>query len=335
MKKLLFCASLILAVSALFVGCNSSKPYRTAQGVVWNTTFHITYASNVALDDSIHQVFRQVDMSLSTFNDSSLVSRINRCETTMTDSLFRRTFLESQRISQLSNGDFDPTVAPLVNLWGFGTNKDETNSPTQAQIDSALRHVGIRECHLNSDGTLTKKDSLTIFNFSAIAKGYGVDLIGQMLKRNGVNDFIVEIGGEVAVHGKSPRGGKWRVMIDAPIQNDSTVVHSNMAIIEIDSCGLATSGNYRNYHVLDDKVVGHTINPFTGKPANSSILSATIIAPECITADALATACMVMPLDSAKVFIEKQQGVSALFVTADSLGKWQLHPTANFPSLTH
>lgn len=318
----------------VFHSCDTRKPFRSAEGMVWNTLYHITYASNVSLDDSIQAVMKRVEMSLSAFNDSSVVSRINRNEDMTADSMFRKVFLESQRISRISGGAFDPTVGPLVNLWGFGTEGHETEPPAAAAVDSARRLVGIDSCHLAQGGIIVKKDSLTTMNFSAIAKGFGCDEIGRMMHRNGVDDYMIEIGGEIAVAGKSPRGSMWRIKIDAPVECNDSVIHDGMGVIEVDSCGIATSGNYRNYRVIDGRSMGHTINPFTGEPALSEILSATVIAPECMTADALATACMILPLDSAVTMIESQPGVSAMFITAGDTTQWAVTRTAGFPGIS-
>lgn len=322
-----------ILLASCVAGCDTSKPFRSMHGMVWNTTYNITYASNVTLDDSVQAIMRKVEMSLSAFNDSSLISRVNRGDTIIADSMLRRVFLESQHINRLSGGVFDPTVGPLIELWGFGRDRDH-EPPTQAMIDSVMTSVGIDSCSIDSIGHIIRKSSATRFNFSAIAKGYGCDMVGAMLRRNGVDNYMVEIGGEIAVAGHNPRGASWRVMIDAPVNASDTVIHERMAVIEIDSCGLATSGNYRNYRMIDGNPMGHTINPFTGHPAMSEILSVTVIAPECMTADALATACMLMPLDSATAMIEGIPGAAALMVTASADGVWEMHPTSRFPELS-
>ncbi len=335
MKVTSIIIAVVFTLTSVLSGCRTAKPYRQCEGVVWATTFHITYSSNVVLDDSIRAIMREVDESLSAYNDASLVSRINRCDTDLTDSMFRRVFMESLRINEISGGRFDPTIAPLSKLWGFDTGEELKRQPAREQLDSVMRLVGIAGCSLTENAHIVKKDSLTTFNFSAIAKGYGCDLIGDMLSRNGVTDYMVEIGGEIVVRGKNSRGSDWRIMIDAPINNADSIVHDGMAVIEIDSCGVATSGNYRNYKILDGEVIGHTMSPFTGEPAKSNILSVTVLAPECITADAIATACMIMPLDSARIMVERLEGVSALFVTAKENGEWELVPTTGFPEIKH
>lgn len=319
----------ILAIS-LLASCSQSEIYRKCHGMTWNTTYNITYKSSLNLDDSIQSVMRQVDLSLSPFNPSSIISLINRGDDIAIDSLITRVFIESQRVNTISDGLFDPTVSPIINLWGFGYN-DSINTPTRAQLDSVLQFVGIDQCYI-SDGHIIKKHSSTEFNFSSITKGYGCDLIADMLKRNGCHNFLIEIGGEISACGTSPRNGNWRVMIDAPNLSTDTIVHERLAVIDLKSpCGMATSGNYRNYRIIDNQHIGHTMSPKTGLPINSKILSATIIAPSAMTADALATACMAMPIDKALKMIEQESNVSALFVINDSTGNWELLKTSGFP----
>lgn len=323
----LFLAAIILLTLA---GCYGRENYRKCEGAVWATAYHITYRSDRMLDDSIIEVMRMVENSLSPFADNSLVSRINDGSTDMTDSLFRRVFMGSKRVNQLSHGAFDPTVAPLVNLWGFGY-KESGIEPTQSSIDSALNFVGLGHCCLNGD-RIVRSDRHIEFDFSAITKGYGCDLIGEMLRRNGCTDYIVEIGGEVAVSGVNPQGDKWRIMIDAPIESDSAVVHKRMAVIEVTDCGVATSGNYRNFRTTPEGNAWHTISPATGRPAVTATLSATVVAPDAMMADALATACMAMSTADALAMIRAIDGVDALLVTADASG-YVLTPTSGFPAL--
>lgn len=289
-----------------------------AEGAVWNTTYHITYRSDRDLHDSIMAVMKQVESSLSPFAESSVISRINRGEDVAADSLLRRVFLTSQAVNRASSGAFDPTVAPLVNLWGFGY-RNTGIEPTQAAIDSLLATVGIAECSLTADGRIVRKTPATEFNFSAITKGYGCDLVGEMLRRNGVGDYLVEIGGEIALSGLSPRGKAWRVMVDAPVACDTAVVHERMAVIEPNAPGVATSGNYRNFKTTPDGKIWHTVSPVTGRPAETDILSATVIAPSCMEADAYATSCMAMLAPEALRMIERIEGVECLLATADTI----------------
>lgn len=325
-------------LSWAFVRCNTVKPYRTFEGIIWSTTYHVTYASNAVLDDSVLSVLNRVDNSVSAFNPRSIISAINRNDSSVVaDTILRKVFEESVRINKLSHGAFDPTVGPLVDLWGFGPANsmhiDSIAAPSDDKIDSVRMLVGIDSCKLLPDGHMIKKHPDTQFNFSAIAKGYACDLVAEMLERNGVTDYMVEIGGEINVRGKSQLGQPWRVMIDAPVASTDTVVHKGTAIVRLTDDGVATSGNYRNFHKSDVGVIGHTISPVTGRPVTSGVLSVTVIAPDCIMADALATACMVMPMDSARAMLNRIPEASALFVTIDSDGLWELHPTRGFPSI--
>lgn len=315
-KILLLLAILIL--SGAVCCCEGPRRYRTAGGGMWNTVYHITYCSDTDLDDSIISVMKEIENSLSPFARMSLISKINRGEDAKADTMLRLVFAESKRVHRLSGGVFDPTVSPLINLWGFGY-KPGDDEPAQAAIDSLLPLVGIDSCAILADGAVVKKHPLTEFNFSAITKGYGCDMVGDMLRRNGVDNYMVEIGGEIAAAGRSPRGAAWRIMIDAPVESDSAPVHQGLAMISVTDRGIATSGNYRNYRETGNGRAWHTISPSSGRPALTNLLSATVIAPTCMTADALATSCMAMRADSALAMIERIPEAEALLVTADSV----------------
>lgn len=324
---------LSIVAAALLCACSPRNDYRQCAGAVWATEFHITYASPSSLDDSILCVFKSVEQSLSPFTHSSVVSRINRGESLEADSLFVVVFEKSKAINRISGGLFDPTVAPLVNLWGFGYTGDIARQPDSVAIDSALAFVGISGCGIAPDGAVIKKSPHTQFNFSAITKGYGCDLVARMLRRNGVSDYMVEIGGEIALSGKNPKDEPWHLQIDAPLEN-SVPGQNAAAVIAVTDCGVATSGNYRNFKTLPSGKVWHTINPLTGYPAETDMLSATVIAPDCMTADALATACMAMSLRQARAMIEAAgAGVSALFVVGRPGGTPHIVTTSRFPPL--
>ncbi len=333
-KRAIGAAVLACAVFLTLSSCGRPESdYRKSAGSIWNTTYHITYNSAKELDDSITEVLQEVGNSLSPFQEGSLISRINNGERIKPDSMFCKVFAASQQINHLSGGAFDPTVAPLVNLWGFGWEQANA-APTKEQIDSALSYVGIAQCGIE-EGYLRKKHPETSFNFSAIAKGFGGDMVAEMFLRNNCNDFMIEIGGDIVLSGKNAKKEPWHIMIDAPIENDSTPEHQCMAIIEISNCGIATSGNYRNFHSTGEgEKVWHTISPSTGYPVVSSTLSATVIAPSAMLADALATSCMAMEADSAIAMIEKIPEASALLVTADDDKKdWQIRTSSRFPEM--
>lgn len=282
------------------------RSYHIDEGVVWHTTYRIIYDGERQLADSIISLCNSVEQSLSPFKANSLISRINRSETMETDSLVHRVFAIATRVSHASGGRFDPTVAPLVNLWGFGTDSiarklaDEgveslRFSVTQEQIDSARMLVGIEECRVEN-GMMVKKHPATSFNFSAVTKGMGCDIVAEMLRRNGVENYMVEIGGEIAVSGHNPDGKPWQIQVDMPEETTSAPTHNALRRLSLTSGGVATSGNYRNFHeTARHGKFGHTIDPASGLPAHSEVVSATIVAPTCGEADAWATACMATP----------------------------------------
>lgn len=326
MTRLLLATPLIYALLLTFASCGK-KNYNNS-GAIWGTTYNISYNGPYDLGDSIINVMRQVEDELSMFAPNSIVSQVNRGENPEVGQMFVEVFNLSQQISRLSHGAFDPTVGPLTNLWGFGYNKvSDSIQPTQTQIDSLLIAVGIADCHI-ANSKVIKKHPSTIFDFSSIAKGYGVDAVAAMLARNGCTDYLVEIGGEIAAKGRNRYGNEWRVQIDAPVSGVDG--HISMLVIPLSDKAVATSGNYRNFRETSAGRIGHTIDPHTGRPIATSTASATVIAPDCATADALATACMVMPLDSALTMIEALPSAEAIIVVA-SADTFTLHTTTKFP----
>lgn len=326
MTRLILAMPLIYALLLTFASCGS-KNYNNS-GAVWGTTYNISYSGPRDLGDSIIAVMRQVEDELSMFAPNSTVSQLNRGDDPAIGKMFSEVFLLSQKISNLSGGAFDPTVGPLTNLWGFGYKSTSPDSlPTQSQIDSVLVAVGISDCYLR-DNKIIKKHPSTIFDFSSIAKGYGVDAVAAMLARNGCTDYLVEIGGEIVAKGRNRYGRKWHVQIDAPVSGVDG--HVSMLVIPLSDAAVATSGNYRNYRETATGRIGHTLDPHTGRPVATSTASATVLAPDCATADALATACMVMPLDSALTMIERLPSVEALIAVA-SADTFTLHPSSKFP----
>lgn len=322
---------LIMAFVVMATSCSNKSEIRKCSGVIWATNYNITYTSPSDLTDSILATFVNVENSLSPFAKESLISRINRNESQQTDSLLQRIFLASQEVNRLSSGAFDPSVAPLVNLWGFGY-KNSAEPPTQALIDSVLAFVGINFCRLENS-LLIKHTPETEFNFSAITKGYGCDLVGEVLASKGVENYMVEIGGEIALKGLNPKGEPWHIQIDAPISGQDANQHTALKVISLTDCGIATSGNYRNYRETSSGRTWHTIDPRTGHPAQTTTLSATVIAPTCMMADALATACMAMSEAEAVAMIESLDGVSAMLVKAASDSTFSVVTTSRFPKL--
>lgn len=284
---------LILATLIVFtlVSCNKRAEYKKSAGKIFGTYYAITYQSSEDLSSGMREVMDGVNNSLSTFNKNSVISKINNNEEVVLDTLFTNMFTKAMEISRITDGAFDITVAPLVNAWGFGFDpSSEKKWLSEAEIDSIKQFVGYEKVWIE-DGKVVKSDPRVMLDASAIAKGYGCDLVAEYLRAKGCQNFMVDIGGELVVAGVNPNGKKWRVGVSKP---ENTTDASVVEVLEVTDCAVATSGNYRQFYQTEDGMVGHTIDPRTGRPAVNNILSATIIAPTCMEADALATAAMVI-----------------------------------------
>lgn len=300
-KNILLCVFQVttLILTASLTACINDKSWQKSQGMMWNTVWHVTYyGDSDALAAAIDSL-KAVESSLSIFDDNSLVSFINRNESGPVDTHIINVYEMSRKANRLSRGLFDPTVSPLIEAWGFGEN--HTPTADTAYVASLLPSVGI-DCTKIEDGVLYKSSPNTSFNFSAVAKGYGVDVAAKTLTDRGCTDLMFEIGGEVVCRGHNPEGKKWRILIETPdeeylhevFKNDKKPTFSDHLIVELCDEALATSGNYRNYHSESGQTFGHTISARTGRPVKTDILSASVVAPTCMEADALATSCMLM-----------------------------------------
>jgi len=295
----------------------TSSNLQKSEGAVFGTFYHITYQSDKALDEGIKDALDKVNQSLSMFEKESTISRINNNTSMETDSMFIRVFSLAKHISAETNGAFDITVAPLVNLWGFGFKN--MDSVTEAAVDSLLQYVGIDGVELK-DGKIVKTHPETMLDCSAIAKGYGVDVVGEYLESVGVKHYMVEIGGEVRVRGFNPRGEQWSIGITRP-DDDSTCTQNDIEeVLQVTDLSMATSGNYRNFYMKGGKKYAHTIDPRTGRPVQHNILSSTVLASDCATADAYATSFMVLGLDDAKKVLSEHSELMAFFVYYDKNG---------------
>ena len=315
MKKKQLFALVFIAIAMIFLLIPFNKkeqPYTTNQGKVFGTFYNIIYQQPQGknLNDSIIKAFQEFDASLSTFNPTSTISKINRNESDSTDYFFRKMYEEAQRVSSLTNGAFDITVAPLVNTWGFGFKQEVF--PTQTTIDSILQYVGYKKISLKNN-FLQKQDSRIQIDASAIAKGFSVDIVANLLEKNGCENFLVDIGGEIVAKGKNPKGEKWTIGINKPTESPiqtgeiQSVLYSN-------DIAMATSGNYRQFYYKDGKKYAHTIDPKTGQPVQHQLLSATIVAPTCMTADAFATACMVMGTEKSIALCDSIAEIEGFFI---------------------
>ena len=315
----IFAISALPLVAVILYGCsNHSAAWHRSQGMIWNTVWHATYRGPEEAVSAAIDSLKAVERSVSAFDDNSTISVINRSDSGQVDKHLTTVYETSRRINHISNGLFDPTLSPLIKAWGFG--KGHTPSADTARIETILTYVGIDKTRIEN-GVLYKDSPEISFNFSAIAKGYGVDIAAQALTDHGCTDLMMEIGGEVVCRGRNPEGKKWRILIETPdeeylrevFKNDSTPSFSRQLIVELQDEALATSGNYRNYHSESGETFGHTISPVTGRPAKTDILSASVIAPSCMEADALATACMAMGSHAAMEMLDKE-GLAGAFI---------------------
>lgn len=325
--------ALIIIAGAFLIFDFGSGSYIKNEGLIHGTIYHFTYKSPKGTDlkDELENEMHQFDNSLSTFVATSTISKINSNTDLTTDSLFEVLYKRSVEISDQTDGAFDMSVAPLVNVWGFGYEKMGDSTVSKATIDSILKFTGYKLLRIKNH-QIIKDDPRVKIDASAIAKGFSVDMVAAALEKKGIKHYMVEIGGELRVKGKSPRGRKWVIGIDKPI-DDPTV--SNQALLEkikITDKALATSGNYRNFYVRDGIKYSHTINPGTGYPVNHNLLSATVIADDCMTADAFATACMVAGKNKSLQFAEMNKALAIFLIYSDENGELKTVYSENFES---
>ncbi|MFM1915209.1 MAG: hypothetical protein RLZZ531_878 [Bacteroidota bacterium] len=295
------------------------------EGFTQGTSYHIQYldAKNRNFKKPIERLFKKFDSSVSTYQSNSLISKINHnLKYGRTDDYFDACFLKAKEIWHLTGGAFDPTVYPLVNAWGFGPEKKDKLE--QAKIDSLLTFVGFEKITL-TDGKITKSDPRVSLDFNAFAQGYSVDLVSDFLMQKGVNSFVVEIGGEVYVHGKLD-GQAWKVGLEQPIENKESK-NPITILFELEDIGVATSGNYRKFTVENGVKIAHHIDPKTGMPTSNQLLSASIFTDKCISSDALATAILVMGLEKSILFLAEHPAIQAYLIYSDENGKYQVFMT--------
>ena len=298
-------AVLLLSSFMLLSGCVPSD-YQHDRGLVFGTVYNITYQSAEHLQAEIEAELQKVDDEFSMFNEHSTVARLNRGEQVDTSAAFSAICQLAQTVNRETYGAFDITVAPLVNAWGFGFKHEQI--PTPQQVDSLLQ---IR----------------SQMDFSAIAKGYGCDVVARLLECHGIVNYMVEIGGEVVLRGQSPSQADWRIGVTKPTADTLAVEGEMQAVLTLTDCAMATSGNYRNFYDKDGRRYAHTIDPRTGYPVQHSLLSATVVAADCATADAYATSFMVLGLDSAKAVLERHPELSAYLIYADGQSQMQVWHT--------
>ena len=312
---------LFLIIGSIVIIYNNKPTFRTQKGKIFGTFYTITYEHNADLQPQIVEAMQAVDNSLSPFNKQSIITHVNNNDTVCVDELFTEVFNTAKQIHHESYGAFDPTVAPLVNAWGFGFKKG--NDMSTATIDSLRQLVGFERITLNGN-RIEKADERIMLDFSAIAKGYGSDCVARVLDSYGIKNYMVEIGGEVVVKGHNKNGNPWGIGITKPIDDSLSVSQELQTVLRLTDCAIATSGNYRNFYYKDGVKYAHTIDPRTGYPVQHSLLSATVIADNCMRADALATAFMVLGVDSAMAYCERHPEIQGYFIVAADSGRYEV-----------
>jgi len=313
----------------LMLGCSK---YEAFDGFTQGTTYHIIYerkglfsTSPVKMKGEVDSILAHFDLSLSAYEPNSIISRINRNDPQVVpDSDFLIVFNKSLEVFEDSEGAFDITVGPLVNAWGFGPGRKKDMD--SMIVDSLLQYVGMNKVKLINNKIVKKIPEIKL-DVNAIAQGYSVDVVSNFFKEKRINNFLVEIGGELRTNGTKKNGALWKVGVDKPYDNNYIPGQNLQIILKLKDCSLATSGNYRKFFEKDGVKYSHSINPKTGYPVKDSLLSATIIAKDCITADAYATTCMVMGLEKSKVFISERDDLEAYLIYSsefnDSFVIWQ------------
>ena len=283
----------------LLVSCTEKAVFQKNSNLVFGTIYNITYQYADDLQAEIEAELQKVDGEFSMFNPQSTVARINGGDSTVERSaMFREIFELAQTVNKETNGAFDIYVAPLVSAWGFGFKHDQL--PTPQQVDSLLK---IRDQ----------------MDFSAIAKGYGCDVVARLLRSHGIENFMVALGGEVVLSGHNDKGQPWHIGVNKPVENPED--GDLQTVLSITDCAIATSGNYRNFYYKDGQRYAHTIDPRTGYPVQHSLLSATVVAADCATADAYATSFMVLGLDSAQAVLNSHPELKAYLIYSDESGQ--------------
>jgi len=298
----------------------SDQKYQKLTGETMGTTWHVTYkgGENQKHKKNIDSLLIQLNNEVSTYIPSAIISQFNQSEKGVAlDSQQHAHFIQNyeaaRQVYEETKGQFDPTIMPLVNYWGFGfKGREQVKKADEEKVKSLLENVGMDQVVLTSTGFLSKDKPPMQLDFSALAKGYGVDEMCRYFDKEKVSDYYVEIGGEVRAKGKNPTGVWWAIGISRPeiasAQNDFYF------IAKINNKALATSGNYRNVYLVDDVHYFHTIDPLTGFPKRNRLLSASVFAETCMMADAYATAFMVMGLEGAMQFANAHQELEVCFI---------------------
>lgn len=330
----------IIFLITILTGCQTNSQYYKVTGFAQGGTYNVTYSPCDSLGnkvkispDSLKRVMDklllEIDNSLSGYNKGSILSKANANLDLEVNQLFEEMFKVSSDIWLETEGKFDPSAAPLFDIWGFGfQNRDAV---TQHKIDSILQFVGMDKGTI-CDGKLIKSDPRFKLNFNAIAQGYSCDVLASELDRIGICNYLVEVGMEIYCRGVNPSGNLWKIGVDTPEDGNMEAGKSLTGIIEVSDVGIVTSGNYRKYFIEQGQKFSHTIDPVSGYPVKHNLLSATIIAHNASLADAYATYCMVIGLEEAKSFLASRPDLKGYLIYGTADGGMETYYTENLKS---
>ena len=330
LQKKISVVGFISAVLFLILqGCQSPN-YQFHEGFAEGTSFHIYYQSDTDYNKTIDSLLNHFEDVLSTYRENSLISKINstgKDSFPVNDSLFVDMFRTAKKVYKQTGGAFDITVAPLVNAYGFGFT--DTMQVDSVLIDSLLQYVGMNKIQL-SHNWLIKNNPHIQLDGNAIAKGQSVDYVCRFFETHGLKNYMVEIGGEVRGKGINAHGNPWQIGIDKPIDNSDETQRNLQGVVGITNKAIATSGNYRRFYYKNGLRYSHTINPKTGYPVNHTLLSASVMADNCMIADAYATSFMVMGLEKTKTFLKNHPEIAVYLIYGKENGKYQVFATKGF-----
>lgn len=326
-----FIVGVLIAIILSACGQNASKQKeeegnilieQQIRGEAQGTTYTLKYIGEEQkkLKSKVDSLLAAIDQSMSTYIEESTISRLNRSDSVQVDSMFKTVFIESKRLSELTNGAFDPTIAPLIEAWGFDFS--DPRKMDSSEVIRLKRFCGFDQFMLKEDW-LVKNNPKAKLNFNAVAQGYSVDLMAQLLRDHNIEHYFVELGGEVIVKGKNKDDVLWRVGIDQP--SGMNLERALSAIVSLEDESMVTSGNYRKFIEIEGKKYSHTLDPKSGFPVKQNLLSATVIAKNSMTADALATACMVMGLEKAKEFLKSNPDYYGILIYSNKEGNFKTY----------
>lgn len=319
----------VLLLALTLNSCQKNTKYIYNKGFAYGTMYSIIYQSPDGKDyqEGITEEFQKYTMIFSPYEAKSTISKVNKNEKVKLEPEFIACFERAMEISKITNGAFDITAGPLINAWGFGPDKKKKMTPEI--IESLKQIIGYKKVQLK-DKEIQKENPEMKLDMNAISKGFTCDLIANFLKEKGCKNYMVEIGGEVVAKGENAKRKTWTIGISKPVEDIMVSTTELQARLQLPNLAMATSGNYRNFYVEDGKKYAHTIDPKSGYPVQHSLLSATVLANDCMTADAFATAFMVLGMDLGIEIARDIPEIEIYFIYSDEKGNNQVYMSENF-----